>query len=128
MVFGWLVDVLVERAAIGEARYFMGKVLCRIREGGDRLGEAMGWRAMARAAQANGDTRRANRYLAFARRSADIRLSRSEAAHNLMSQAGLLAACGQAEQAAAVRDAAAREFDALAMPWFRDRALTPTSR
>ena len=128
MVFGWLVDVLVDRGAVEEAHFFMGKVLGRIREGGDRLGEAMGWRAMARAAQESGDAHRASRYIGFARRSADIRLSRSEAAHNLVSQAGLLTACGQAEQAAALRDAAAREFDAMAMPWFRDRALAPTSR
>ncbi len=127
MVFGWVVDVMVDCGDITKARRFMGHVLRRVREGGDRIGEAMGWRAMAKAAQDIGDDTRADRYLGFAQRSATIRLSRRESAHNLVCEATLLHARESNAAASALLNTAAQEFEVMAMPWFRDHALVLAS-
>lgn len=118
MVFGWVVEAMTATGDHPLARQYMGQVIARARIAGDRLGEAMGWRAMARAAMARSDAARAGRYLAFARRAAALRVSQSEAAHNDVCAADLAAACGKAAEAAALRGRAAAAFTALAMPSF----------
>jgi len=128
MVFGWVVDVAADRGDADLAREFMGAVLQRARRAGDRLGEAMGWRAMARLAQAGGDPTRADRRLAHARRSATVRLSRREAAQNIVCEAELLRARGQTAQASVLLRAAAREFADMQMPGHVARIAALTSR
>jgi hypothetical protein len=128
MVFGWVVDVMVQAGDPATALLFTRQVLQRTREGGDRLGEAMAWRAMAVLAQSNGDSVRADRRLAAARRSEARRPSRREAAHNRVCQARLWQARGQNAAAAALLHEAASEFAAMAMPWFRDQALALANR
>ena len=125
MVLGWVVEVMAELGDTQLARGYMTEVTRRVRESGDRLGEAMGWRAMARIAAAASDPSRADRHLDFARRSADIRLSRREAAHNLACEADLLLARGENAIAGAMRASAAREFQAMDMPFFAGRT-TPS--
>ncbi|OXE37069.1 MAG: hypothetical protein CGW95_03830 [Phenylobacterium zucineum] len=124
MVFGWVVEVMTEHDEAETARIYMGEVIRRVREAGDRLGEAMGWRAMARSAQASGSSARADRYLRFAKCSADLRLSQGEAAHNLLCEADLLSARGHNRQAQARRVIAGSVFERLDMPYYRNRALT----
>lgn len=127
MVFGWVVEAMVATGQTALARRYMGQVIARARIAGDRLGECMGWRAMARAALANGDMARASRYLGFARRAAALRVSASEAAHNDVCAADLLIAEGRAGEAAVLHDRAAAAFAAMDMPAFA--ALLPvTSR
>jgi class 3 adenylate cyclase len=128
MVFGWAVEAMVATGQIDRAGLMMGQTIARVREGGDRLGEAMAWRAMALAAQANDDIARADRRLAAARRSEARRPSRREAAHNDVCQARLLLARGRSAEAGALLAAAAAAFDAMAMPWYRDEALALTNR
>lgn len=128
MVFGWVVEVMVDRGDREPARFFMAQIIRRVREGGDRLGEAMGWRAMARAAQREGDDARADRYLSFARRSAAIRLLKREQAHDWVCAARLLRARGRAQAADALLEQAARAFEAMDVPSFRASGLAFTSR
>ncbi len=122
MVFGWVVQVSAETHDQAKARRYMGEVIKCIRTGGDRLGEALAWRALARLAQAEGDAARADRYLGFARRSATIRQSRREMAQNQLCQGELLLARGQAALAKPMFAGAADEFAAMGMPFFKDRA------
>ena len=124
MVFGWAVEAMVELGRRDRAQFFMGQIIARAREGGDRLGEAMAWRAMARLAQAEDDAARADRRLAAARRSEARRPSRREAAHNSVCQARLWLARGETDSAAALLLRAAQEFEAMAMPWYRDQAIS----
>lgn len=124
MVFGWVVEACTDLGNDGLARTYMGEVLRRVREGGDCLGEAMGWRAMASAALAKGHHLRADRYLFFAQRSAESRLSRSEAAHNAVCAAQIAQARGEPEEAERQIRSASRTFEQLDMPFFRDHALT----
>jgi hypothetical protein len=127
MVLGWVVEAMVATGQIALARRYMGQVIARARIAGDRLGEGMGWRAMARAALTGGDMARAQRYLGFARRHAASRVSASEAAHNDVCAADLLIAEGRPREAAALHDRAAAAFAAMDMPAFA--ALLPvTSR
>jgi hypothetical protein len=83
---------------------------------GDRLGEAMAWRALAGLEARAGRPARADHYLAMAARSAEIRGSRREAAENSLCAAALARARGDDVAAAALADTARREFDAMGMP------------
>jgi class 3 adenylate cyclase len=121
MVFGWVVEAMAETDQIALARAYMGQVLARARETGDRLGEAMGWRAMARSAQALGDIARADRYLGFARRAAATMVSASEAAHNDLCAADLLAARDQPDEAERLRTAASAALAEMGMNGFTTR-------
>lgn len=125
MVLGWVVEVMVATGDLPLARHYMGQVIARARIAGDRLGEAMGWRAMARAAQTCGDAARADRYLRFARRAAALRVSDSEAAHNDACEADLLDARGRHAEGEVLRARADEAFARMDMPAFaRVAALT----
>lgn len=128
MVFGWVVELAADRGEPDLAREFMGAVLHRARDAGDRLGEAMGWRAMARLSQMEGEPDRADRFLGHARRSASLRLSRREAAHNLVCEAALMEARGNQTTAGRLMQQAAAEFAVMRMPSYARLASEPTSR
>lgn len=86
---GWLAEALVTLDRVAEARHHAARAVLRARKG-DRLGEAMAWRAMASAAAKAGDGQKAARYLGHAERSAQIRQSPHEAAKNSAARAGVL--------------------------------------
>ena len=84
---GWLAETLVAQGRIEAARRHAALAVQRARKG-DRLGEAMAWRAMAEAARATHQPKRAARYLACAERAAAARQSPHEAAKNRRVHAG----------------------------------------
>ena len=118
MVLGWAVDVLAGQGERAKARFYAGQMVQRIRVAGDRLGEAMTWRALARMEQASGDAVRADHYLALARHAATVRLSRREAAQNMLCEGELRHARGQGDAAIRSFTAAKDEFAAMRMPFF----------
>lgn len=128
MVFGWVVDVAADLDDPDLAHEFMSAVLRRAHRDGDKLGEAMGWRAMARLAQTGGDAGRADRCLAHARRSAAARLTRREAAQNTVCEARLLQVRGRTAEADGLLAAAAREFADMLMPGYVTQVAGLASR
>ena len=78
---GWLAEALVTLDRVEEARRHAALAVRRARKG-DRLGEAMAWRAVADAAIKTGDKVRALRYLDHADTVAAIRQSPHEADKN----------------------------------------------
>jgi len=130
LLYGWLADIMAECGDLAATRHWAALAALRVREGGDRLGEAMAWRAVARAEQAAGNAAAAARYLARADRSAAIRGSPREAAQARLCEATLLARSGDRQRAAAVAAAARTAFAAMAMPNFvmQAEALAATSR
>lgn len=126
LCFGWLAEVLGASGRPGEARFYASQAFRRARKG-DRLGEAMAARAMARAAAQGHGNRSAGYYLSLARRSADARCSLHEHAQNLLCEAELALAVGDPARAAEASAAASERFAALNMAFHRRAAdaLTP---
>lgn len=111
---GWLVDMAAAAGDTAAARRHAVALLARAREG-DQLGLAMGARALARLAAAQGDPGRAQRHLRLARRAARHRGSAHEDALNRWCEAELLAAAGQAGAAQALHGSARASLQALDM-------------
>jgi len=107
---GWLAEGLAETGDIAGARHHAARAFLRARQG-DRLGEAMAARALARLAAAGHGRRAPEYYLAIAQRSAAGRGSAHEAARNLLCVAQLTGSDGAR---AAVRES------------FAAAALTPS--
>ncbi|HUN92013.1 MAG TPA: AAA family ATPase [Burkholderiaceae bacterium] len=120
LFYGWLVEACIAEDQIDEARRHAARLLRRSREG-ERLGEAVGCRALAIAAARSGDTARCEQWMARAERSTDIRRSRRESALNLFARAQCLETTGRAA-AISYLERAAAEFDALEMSWHAARA------
>jgi class 3 adenylate cyclase/tetratricopeptide (TPR) repeat protein len=78
---GWLTEAMVATGDIARARRHAHLALRRSREG-DRLGEAMAFRAMALAAARLGDRPRAGRWIARAIAAGEARMSPHERAKN----------------------------------------------
>ena len=81
LLYGWLLDAAAAHGDWVSARRDAARLLLRARDG-DRIGEAMGCRAMGRLSMARGQTAQAWKWLQRARRSAALRASPHEAAHN----------------------------------------------
>ena len=113
LVFGWLADVKSRQGDHRAARFHAAEAVRRVREGGDRLGEGMAWRAMARSAQAQGQPDRADRYLTLADHSAALRKSAREQAMNRFCAAQLAEARGDHALARAEREQSASQLAAL---------------
>lgn len=113
LVFGWLADVKSRQGDYRAARFHAAEAVRRVREGGDRLGEGMAWRAMARSAQAQGQPLRADHYLGLAQHSAALRKSAREQAMNRYCAAELAQARGHSEHARAAREESAAQLAAL---------------
>jgi tetratricopeptide (TPR) repeat protein len=77
--YGWLAEAMVAEGRIAEGRRFAAGALARARKG-DRLGEAMASRAMARAAAAAKWRRGPDHYLQRASAAAELRRSAHERA------------------------------------------------
>jgi hypothetical protein len=75
--YGWLVEMCVDSGRSGEARQWAVALMRRARAG-ERLGEAVGWRALGWEALRQGDLPRSRRRLRRAEASARCRRSRRE--------------------------------------------------
>lgn len=121
LVYGWLVDILTGTGNRTLARRYAIEVVQRVRHGGDRLGEAMAWRALARMEAERGDHARAAHYLTLAQKSAEVRNSQRERAHNQMCAAHLAMLKGETNAKAQV-EAAASALTNLGLPLFAAEA------
>lgn len=112
--YGWLVEGAIAEGRMGEARRHAARLFRRARQD-DRLGEAMGCRALAIAAAEAGDPARAQHCLAQAQRAARARKSRHEEAVNELCRARLARAAGDMGSARRAADDAMQRFEAMAM-------------
>lgn len=119
--YGWLVDGAVASGWVDEARRHAARLFVRARQR-ERLGEAMGCRALARAAANAGDFAGAGRYLELAMRSAEARGSPHERAKTQLCRAGIEIGRGRRAEARALLDAASDAFESMRMPWFLAQA------
>jgi len=119
--YGWLVDGAVTQGRMAEARRHAARLLLRARQG-ERIGEAMGCRALALAAAKEGEFDRVERYLALAMRSAEARNSPHERAKTQLCRAEIELARGRRAKARKPLDAAGEAFEKMKMPWFIERA------
>ena len=114
--YGYLVNGAVATGRGDDARRHAARLWLRARHE-DRLGEAMGCRALALAAARGSDFRRAEHYLAQADRSARLRESRHEEAANQLCRAEVEALRGWSAEARRWLDQAEAGFEAMAMRW-----------
>jgi predicted ATPase/class 3 adenylate cyclase len=119
--YGWLVDGTVEVGLIDEARRHAARLFLRARQH-DRIGEAMGCRALARGAARAHEFARADHYLELALRSAHVRGSPHERAVTQLCRAEIEIGRGRVEQAHAPLDAASVAFEQMAMRWHLQEA------
>jgi hypothetical protein len=114
--YGWLVDGAVDLGRDDEARRHAARLFMRARQR-DRIGEAMGCRALARAAAKARDYARAAHYLAMAQRSAEVRGSPHERAKNDLAHAQIDIERGRKAEARAHLDPACAAFHSMQMAW-----------
>ncbi len=81
LCFGWLAEIMADQGRIAETRFYGAQALRRARVG-DRLGEAVACRALARVAAQGFGPRPAAHYLGLAEKSAIVRQSPRESALN----------------------------------------------
>ncbi len=119
--YGWLVEMMVTGKMKTQARQGAYQLFVRARAQ-DWHGVAMGCRALARLASAEGELPRAHHYLAQADRAAKVRQSPRERAVNQLANAQLQAAAGKLDQAKAMAQEACHQFDSMQMAWFSAEA------
>lgn len=119
--YGWLVDGAVELGERAEARRHAARLFMRVRND-DRLGEAMGCRALAREAATRGDRVRAERYLDRAMRSAHLRGSPHEEAVTRLCRAAIYIEQDRAAESRPLLDEASAAFASMRMSWHLERA------
>lgn len=113
---GWIVVGALAERRTAEARRHAALLLLRARAE-DRIGEALGCRALARAASAAGNAGEATRWLRRAQQSAQIRGSAHEHASNLLCEAHLENDRGRRDAARGHLDRACTAFESLRMQW-----------
>jgi class 3 adenylate cyclase/tetratricopeptide (TPR) repeat protein len=113
---GWLADGLVESEQWQQARHHAARAVLRSRQH-DRLGEAMAYRAMARASAAGHNRKSAQVYLALAMKNALARGARHEIAVTHLCDAEIRVACGEYAHVADLLDQAESLFEAMGMSW-----------
>lgn len=123
LVYGWLAEIMEATGETVDARHYAARTIARVRKGGDRLGEAAAYRAMALLAERCDDMRRADRYLARAYRSAAIRCSPRETAMTDHAGARLAAWRGDHDGAASLARGAAAAFETMGAAAFAASAL-----
>lgn len=119
--YGWLLDI-AETISSETGRRRHAAILLRRARQDDRLGEAMGCRALARAAAKTRDMLAAERYLNLAERSAQARGSQHEQASTLLCRAEICLLDGNPRAAAAHLDAASEAFASMQMAWHLQQA------
>lgn len=112
--YGWLADALVINGDLPRGRRYAARALRRARKG-DRLGEAMAWRALSRESASAGRLARMEDCLARAAAAAAARDSAHEAAATQLCAADLALGGGEAERAALLLDGLAARFDGMEM-------------
>jgi uncharacterized protein HemY len=120
--YSWLVEAAAGDNDVDTARRYAAHVLGRAREG-ERLGEAMACRALAKLAAGRGDFARSRRWLLRAETSAGWRGSRRDAALNLALRGELLAEQGQGDLARRTTLEAIDKLQALGMRWHAEKAM-----
>lgn len=120
--YSWLVEAAAAEGDVDTARRFAAHVLGRAREG-ERLGEAMACRSLAKLAARRRNFGRSQRWLLRAESSAGWRSSLRDAALNLATRAELLALQGQDEAARQTAAEAAEKLHALGMHWHAEQAI-----
>jgi len=113
---GWLTEALVATGQIARARTHAARALLRARKG-DRLGEAMTWRALARASDSKQYRKSAQACLELALAAARARGSPHEAAVTQLCAAELALARGARQEAAAQLEQASAAFERMDMQW-----------
>ena len=119
--YGWLLDIAETLNSDAERRHHAAILLRRARQH-DRLGEAMGCRALARAAAKVHDRAAVEHYLALAERSAQARGSRHEQASTLLCRAEICMLAGNPRAAVEPLDAASEAFASMQMAWHLQQA------
>ncbi len=118
---GWLTDGLVSAGRAAEARQHAARALTRSRMR-DRIGEAMAYRALARAAAQAHAPQTVKHYLDQAMRCARARGSPHEQASTQLCQAEIALALGETAQARGLLDEAASAFTHMKMDWHLEQA------
>lgn len=121
LVFGWLADIMAETGRPELARQYADLATERVDRAGDRLGEAMAYRALARLAAAQGRSGQVEPYLAAAYKSASIRGSPREEAQTRLCEGELALAAGDRARAEPLLVAARSAFADMGMVFFTDR-------
>lgn len=117
----WMVEGTLVEGLAGEVRRHAALLLLRARSE-DRIGEALGCRALALAASSAGDLQRAAHWLRLARRSADLRESAHEHAANLLCEAQIELRQGRQARADSLLDEACAAFEPMRMRWHLEQA------
>ena len=124
---GWLIEGALAEGRLAEARRHAARLFLRARQD-DRIGEALGCRALAQAASAAGDFTSAERYLRWASRSAELRGSGHERAANTLCEAQVELDRGRVGETRRLLDAARPAFEAMGMWWHLERAARVAER
>ncbi|MET1110389.1 MAG: AAA family ATPase [Allosphingosinicella sp.] len=122
LVDGWLAEIMAGTGRVDLARHYGALAVARVHRAGDRLGEAMAYRAVARLAAGRGDRRQMERYLAAAYRSAAIRGSPREEAQTQLCEAEFALEAGDSERAERLLAEARTAFERMGMPYFAEQA------
>ena len=112
--YGWLAQGLESIGEFELSRQYAARALLRARKG-DRLGEAMTYRALARAANKNQQSELAKKYLKKAHQSAQARGSPHELAKNQVCEVEILVGAGQDKRREDLLIVAAKTFKTLNM-------------
>jgi len=120
--YSWLVEAAAAQGDVDTARRYAAHVLGRAREG-ERLGEAMACRSLAKLAALRQDFGRSQRWLQRAETSAGWRGSLRDGALNLAVRGELLALQGQDGAARQIVTEAAAKLQALGMHWHAGQAI-----
>ena len=120
--YSWLVEAAAAEGDVDTARRYAAHILGRAREG-ERLGEAMACRSLAKLAALRQDFGRSQRWLQRAETSAGWRGSLRDAALNLAARGELLARQEQGEAAHLTATEAAEKLSALGMHWHAEQAI-----
>jgi hypothetical protein len=118
---GWLADGLVESERWQQARHHAARAVLRGRQH-DRWGEAMAYRAMARASAAGHGRTSPEIYLALAMKNALARGARHEIAMTQLCDAEMRVARGEHEHVVELLDQAEGLFEAMGMSWHIEAA------
>lgn len=113
---GWLAEIFVESEGWQQARYHTSRAILRSRKH-DQLGEAMAYRAMARASASGHNRKSAEHYLALAMKNARYRGARHEVAVTQLCDARIRLAHGARDDVAELLDEAEAAFEAMGMSW-----------
>ncbi|TXL80429.1 hypothetical protein FHP25_05220 [Vineibacter terrae] len=114
--YGWLADGMAASGRWAEGRAYVARTLMRSR-GHDRLGEAMAYRAMARASAAGQARRPPAYYIELARRAASARDSSHEMAATQLCDAEIKLGQGDLTAAIVLLEQAGHAFRGMGMAW-----------